>query len=83
MIVVCINDNWEDCPVPFRPKKGELYEVIDLLYSKTKSDKNPYYVLREISWTNRIGWTHLNFREVDINIDEIEEIVKETVPVLI
>jgi hypothetical protein len=83
MIVVCINDNWEDCPVPIRPKKGELYEVIDLLYSETKTDKNPYYVLREISWTRRIGWTHVNFREVDIDIDEIEEIVRETVPVLI
>lgn len=78
MIVECIsNDGWDTAPNP-RPVIGNFYEVFD--HIKTNSYKSPYYFLKEIA--NGVAWTHKNFRQVDIDITEIKEILKEPVEVL-
>lgn len=84
MIVECINDNWEDGKgnkLPshlVHPIKGNIYEVI-YINQGNNSDKAPYYGLHEIR--NGIVWSHKNFREVDINIDEIKEALEDKVEV--
>ena len=77
MIVECISDAWEDAPNP-RPIKGNLYEVVWIKQIPFNS-KAPYFGLAEIR--TGIIWSNTNFREVDINIDEIKEVLQDKVEV--
>lgn len=79
MIVVCINeDNWVNCRsqtrwTGWKPLKDCLYEVIKEIHINNEL----YYLLRECPAPD-IVFYHKCFREVDIDIKDIEcEIVEE------
>lgn len=74
MIVECISSRWyqegklvtTDVPI-----KGNLYEVIDTITCPCGCNYS-YYTLRE--FPIHCSWNTENFREVDINIQDIEHV---------
>lgn len=82
MIVICINGTWKPHPIYKLSKPPNSYPVKDCLYEVTnviESYNTEYYELREIG--NSILWKADHFREVDINIEDIEhvEVLEETI----
>lgn len=85
MIVICINDNWKytyydgtpaapNYKLP-SPKKDELVEVIQSIFTLGKY----YFRLKEYHSNYLYDADH--FREVDINIEDIEhkEVLEEVI----
>lgn len=88
MIVVCINDDWyhpdtkrfcREMKIPY----GDWFPIKDQLYEVTSSEPkswSPYifYGLHEDPKTLERSWCSTHFKEVDINIQDIEHEVVET-----
>lgn len=85
MIVECIVDISDQPWLPdWFPKKSESYEVVGFEEQYCTCGRcNPsvrvFYILREDPSSQSIipiGWDSKLFREVEINIDEIKEIIE-------
>ena len=90
MIVICIDDNWynketvancKEKNIPFgdwHPVKYSLYEVVSTFYKSYGSVQILFYELYEDPKRLNRTWKAENFREVEVEIKDIEcEIVKE------
>lgn len=81
MIVLCINDDWGliappevKAAVRWTPVKDSLYEVCDTLTVQGVT----FYKLREDPHPeDRVWFLDKHFREVDVNIEEVEEVLLE------
>jgi len=80
MIVECIDDQFY---VGVRrrvkargrtPIKGQLYEVVDVVKQFVEGEMRTFYILHEFRPTQ--FWQESFFREVDVNIEEIKEVLE-------
>lgn len=86
MIVECIDDDFRIGTSRrkargHKPIKGQLYEVVDTITIFVDGHDRLFYNLREFSKNQ--NWHHSFFREVDVNINELKEILTNAEPELV
>jgi hypothetical protein len=74
MIVECINDTFIGAPEPL-PVKGNLYEVVHIEHDILRPQYSPFFKLKKLN--TEVLWSHKCFREVDIDINQIEKVLQE------